>query len=150
MKSVQKTIKAALCLATLLTSSACIANNIAVSGSVLDIDTGNNFDEATITISGPKEFNTSYTLKNNKTQVDIETLKITDAGNYTYQIQYIQNGKLEYITDPKTGRKNAQRNTGLIETTSGYFNVSDNQFVLEELSEADPELNTQQIQNSRY
>lgn len=150
MKTVQKTIKATLCIAALFTSSVCLANNIAVSGSILDIDTGNNFDQAMITISGPNGFNESVTLENNKTQVDIEALNITDSGSYTYQIQYTQNGKLEYITDPKTGRKNAKRNTGNIQTTSGHFNVKDHQFVIDDVSEADLELNTQQIQNSRY
>lgn len=150
MKIIKRIFIATCYVIALTTSAFSMASNIVVSGSTLDIETGNYFDQATITISGPKEFNTTYTLTHNKTQVDIETLNITDAGNYTYQIQYIQNGKLEYITDAKTGRKKTQRNTGLIETTSGYFNVSDNQFVLEELSEADLELNTQQIQNSRY
>lgn len=150
MKTIRKTIEATLCIAALLTSSACLADNIAVSGSILDIDTGNNFDTATITISGPNNFNETITLNNNKTQIDIETLNITNSGSYTYQIQYTQNGKLEYITDPKTGRKNAKRNTGNIQTTSGHFNVKDSQFVIDDEAEADFEQTTQLIQNSRY
>ncbi|MDX1281588.1 hypothetical protein [Shewanella colwelliana] len=119
---------------------------IVASGSTLDIEAGRKFDEATITISGPNGFNTAYTLSSDETQIDIDTLNIQAPGNYSYQIQYIQHGKVEYISDAKTGRQGAARNTGLIETSSGYFNVRDNEFVTEEVSEIELETSLQQVE----
>ncbi|WOT06305.1 hypothetical protein [Shewanella youngdeokensis] len=115
------------------------AASIVQSRSVLDIELGNNFDEANITISGPNDFYKAYTFYKGDTQVDIDTLEIHNSGNYTYQIQYIQNGKVEYINDRKTGRNNTARNTGKIISSSGYFNVKDNEFVTEEIDETEPQ-----------
>jgi hypothetical protein len=129
-----------------LIATASFAANIVVSGSTLDIDIGNKFDEAIITISGPDGFAFSHSFGQGETQVDIDTLGITAAGNYTYQIQYIQHGKTEYITDATTGRQGAKRNTGPVKIASGFFNVNDHEFVTEEVIEPNFEGNTQQIQ----
>jgi hypothetical protein len=145
MKTVTQLITSAILAAGLAITSTTMAASIAVSGSTLDIDTGKKFDQAIMTISGPNGFNTNYTLNNNQTQIDIDALNISAAGNYSYQIQYIQLGKIEYVSDPTTGRQTAPRNTGLVETKSGYFNVMDNQFIVEDQTETDVELNQQPL-----
>lgn len=105
------------------------AGTIVSSGSTLDIATEQKFDEAIVTISGPNSFYEQFNLSAGITQLRIEDLGLIGSGHYNYQIQYIQQGKIEYINDAKTGRQGAARNTGKIEMKSGYFNVHDDEFV---------------------
>lgn len=147
MKIAKRLSKLVILIAGLIATTS-FAANIVVSGSTLDIDTGNKFDEATITISGPDDFTFSHSFGLGETQVDIDTLGISAAGNYTYQIQYIQYGKTELVTDEATGRQGAKRNTGPINTASGFFNVNDNEFVTEEVIEPNVEGHTPQIHSN--
>ncbi|MDT3322209.1 hypothetical protein Q4Q52_21010 [Shewanella sp. SP1S2-4] len=98
------------------------------------------FDEAIVTLSGPNSYNAQFNLPTGSTQLRIEDLGGAESGYYSYQIQYIQQGKIELITDSKTGRQGSARNTGNIEVKSGYFNIRDNEFVTAEAIENDAEI----------
>lgn len=124
------------------------AGGIVASGSTLDIDNGNTFNVATITIVGPNNFNKQFHLYAGETRLQIDELGITESGNYSYHIQYTQQGKIEYISDASTGRQSAPRNTGKIQSSSGYFNVLDGEFITEEIAEANPEMKTERIQSA--
>ncbi|ACA85961.1 hypothetical protein [Shewanella woodyi] len=115
-----------------------VAKTIVASSSELDISTLSSekrFETATITITGPNGFEKQFILSGNDTELDLGQLGITQDGNYSYQIEYAQPGKVETINDPRTGRSGSKRNLGKVETKSGYFNVKDSEFVHEEYSE---------------
>ena len=114
------------------------AKSIVASSSELDISTLSSekrFETATLTIAGPNGFEKQFILSGNDTDLDLGQLSITQDGNYSYQIEFAQPGKVETINDPKTGRNGSKRSLGKVETKSGYFNVKDSEFVYEEYSE---------------
>lgn len=136
----KKTPKITLFLAVLLgigLPSTIAAKSIVASSSELDISAHSSekrFETATVTITGPNGFEKRLTLSDQNTELDLDQLGISKDGNYSYQIEYAQSGKVETINDPKTGRSGAKRNLGKVETKSGYFNVRDSEFVHEEYS----------------
>ncbi|QIR15125.1 hypothetical protein [Shewanella aestuarii] len=131
-------------LSALLPLTAYCASGIVSSSTVLDIETGSKFDQAEMLISGPGDFNQTITLYGDNTQIDIDDLGELPDGNYTYQIQYIQHGKTEYINDNKTGREGVPRNTGKIKTISGFFNVYESEFVTSDSIETESEFKDEQ------
>lgn len=128
----------ALTSIALLTSSFAIStftnaeNALVVSGSKLDIEQfEKKFDHATLTITGPNGYEYQDKLDSSEAQIELERLGELADGNYNYQIQYTNNGGVEVINDPKTGRHGAERNLGKTVTKSGFFNVKDSEFVMQ-------------------
>ena len=136
----KKTPTMTLFLAVLLgigLPSTIAAKSIVASSSELDVSTQSSekrFETATLTITGPNGFENRLTLSDQNTELGLEQLGISLDGNYSYQIEYAQSGKVETINDPRTGRSAAKRSLGKVETKSGYFNVRDSEFVHEEYS----------------
>jgi len=115
-----------------------LAKPIVVSGSQLEVgalSSEKRFDETTITITGPDGFERKMKVYGKNTEIDLEELGIERDGNYSYQIEYAHQGDVEIVNDPKNGRSGALRNLGRVETKSGFFNVKDSEFVLEETEE---------------
>ncbi|WP_394200852.1 hypothetical protein [Shewanella waksmanii] len=97
----------------------------------LDIDVYEvEYDVATITLSGPNGFFKKIQIDASDTKIDFDKLGALADGRYKYEIQYANNGGVEFVTDRKTGRDGAVRNLGQIEVVTGYFNVKDDEFVI--------------------
>ncbi|WP_394128933.1 hypothetical protein [Shewanella maritima] len=127
-----------LVIAGLLSCSS-MAEGIVASQTTLDFSTEQKFNQITIHITGPNGFNANYDLYD-ESQLDIDQLGNAADGNYTYKVQYTQNGKTEIINDPTTGRQGAKRNKGNIKTVTGFFNIRDHAFVTKEeaMSQSEP------------
>lgn len=112
------------------TSVTAETTNIVVSASELDIEaTELSYDIATITISGPNDFNYQAQLDAKDSQLDFERLGGLPEGHYKYEIQYSKNTGVEKVSDRKTGRDNVYRNIGEVITHWGHFNVLNGEFV---------------------
>ncbi|WP_028771761.1 hypothetical protein [Shewanella waksmanii] len=124
-------------LAALAISMSCIGHSvfaadksIVASASELDIDVYEfEYDIATVTISGPNGYQNQLLIDTKEAELDFDKLGDLADGHYKYEIQYANNGGVEFITDSKTGRENAVRNLGKVEVKSGHFNVKDNEFL---------------------
>ena len=96
----------------------------------LDVDAYEiEYDVATITISGSNGFFKRLMLDASNTKIDFDKLGMLADGHYKYQIEYANNGGVEFVTDKNTGRDNVVRNLGQVKMVSGYFNVKDSEFV---------------------
>lgn len=103
---------------------------IVASASELDIDAYEiTYDTATMTVSGPQGFVKQLNIDPKDAEIDFDKLGLLADGHYTYEIQYINNGGIEFVTDRTTGRDGSVRNLGKVEVKSGHFNVKNNEFI---------------------
>jgi len=128
----------ALTTLVLLTTTAAMSfqvnaeNSLVVSGSKLDLEQfEQKFDKATLTLTGPNGYEKQMHLYSSDAEIDFEQLGLLKDGNYSYQIEYANDGGTEVINDPKTGRHGAERNLGKTVTKTGFFNVRDSEFVMQ-------------------